>query len=90
MERCVPDGLAFDAEGGLLISCYQPNQLWRWTVESGLQLVLDDWSGEFILSPTNVAFYGDGLSRLALASLCGHDIVTIKAPVAGCPIQYFA
>ncbi|MHB1209416.1 MAG: SMP-30/gluconolactonase/LRE family protein [Acidimicrobiales bacterium] len=90
MERCVPDGLAFDAAGGLLISCYQPNQLWRWTVENGLQLVFDDWSGEFILSPTNVAFYGDDLSRLALASLCGHDIVTIKAPVAGRPIQLFA
>ncbi len=33
LERCVPDGLAFDADGGLLISCYQPNQLWRWTGE---------------------------------------------------------
>jgi len=27
LERCVPDGLALDAAGGLLISCYQPNQL---------------------------------------------------------------
>jgi gluconolactonase len=90
MERCVPDGLAFDGEGGLLISCYQPNQLWRWTEESGLELIFDDWSGEFILSPTNVAFYGDDLDRIALASLCGHDIVTIKAPFIGRPIQFFA
>ena len=90
MERCVPDGLAFDAEGGLLISCYQPNQLWRWSAAGGLELVFEDWSGEFILSPTNVAFYGDDLGRLALASLCGHDIVTIKAPIVGRPIQFFA
>jgi len=87
MERCVPDGLAFDAAGGLLISCYQPNQLWRWTVETGLELMVDEWTGELILSPTNVAFYGEGLGRLALASLCGHDLVTIAPEHPGAPIR---
>lgn len=87
MERCVPDGLAFDAAGGLLISCYQPNQLWRWTVEAGLELMVDEWTGELILSPTNVAFYGEGLDRLALASLCGHDLVTIAPEFPGAPIR---
>jgi len=77
LERCVPDGLALDAAGGLLISCYQPNQLWRWTEDNGLELIFDEWTGELILSPTNVAFCGENLERLALASLCGHDIVTI-------------
>ena len=87
MERCVPDGLALDGAGGLLISCYQPNQLWRFSPDRGLELVFEDWSGEFILSPTNVAFYGAGLDRLALASLCGHDLVTIRPPFTGQPIQ---
>jgi sugar lactone lactonase YvrE len=87
MDRCVPDGLAFDAEGGLLISCYQPNQLWRWTASSGLELIFDEWTGELILSPTNVAFYGDQLDRLALASLCGHDVVTVALSHAGRPIR---
>jgi gluconolactonase len=87
MERCVPDGLAFDADGGLLISCYQPNQLWRWTATKGLELIFDEWTGELILSPTNVAFYGYDLDRLALASLCGHDVVTIAPGRAGAPIR---
>jgi gluconolactonase len=87
MERCVPDGLAFDAAGGLLISCYQPNQLWRWTKEKGLEMLFDEWTGELILSPTNVAFYGDHLDRLALASLCGHNIVTIALEWSGAPIR---
>ena len=87
LERCVPDGLAFDADGGLLISCYQPNQLWRWTEDGGLELIFDEWTGELILSPTNVAYYGDDLGRLALASLCGHDIVTIAPAHAGALIR---
>jgi sugar lactone lactonase YvrE len=87
MERCVPDGLAFDADGGLLISCYQPNQLWRWTPAEGLELVFDEWTGELILSPTNVAFYGEALDRLVLASLCGHNIVTIALEHRGAPIR---
>lgn len=88
MERCTPDGLALDADGGLLISCYQPNQLWRWTPEAGLELLFDDWSGEYVLSPTNVAFYGDDLGRLALASLCGTKINSVTLPHRGGVINY--
>lgn len=88
MERCVPDGLALDAEGGLWISCYQPNQLWRWSREEGLALVFDEWSGEQILSPTNVAFIGDEHDRLALASLCGHDVTTIRPGHRGAAVQH--
>jgi sugar lactone lactonase YvrE len=87
LERCVPDGLAFDADGGLLISCYQPNQLWRWTEDTGLELIFDEWTGELILSPTNVAFYGENLDRLALASLCGHNVVTVALRHAGAPVR---
>lgn len=83
LERCQPDGLALDAEGALLISCYQPNQIWRWTRDGRLDLLLDDWSGEYVLSPTNVAFYGDRLDRLAVASLCGTNLVTLRPPVPG-------
>jgi gluconolactonase len=88
MERCVPDGLALDAEGGLLISCYQPNQLWHWNEHDGLTLLFEDWTGEYVLSPTNVAFYGEHFDRLALASLCGGTLTSVKVPVAGAPVYY--
>jgi gluconolactonase len=87
LARCVPDGLAFDEAGGLLISCYQPNQLWRWTQDAGLELIFDEWTGELILSPTNVAFYGEQLERLVLASLCGHNIVTVAPEHRGRAIR---
>jgi sugar lactone lactonase YvrE len=83
LDRCTPDGLAVDAGGGLLISCYQPNVLWRWTRDTGLELLFDDWTGEYILSPTNIAFYGERLDRLALASLCGTRINSIVLPHGG-------
>jgi gluconolactonase len=88
MARCNPDGLALDSEAGLLISCYQPNQLWRWTEESGCELLFDDWTGEYVLSPTNVAFYGEGLDQLALACLCGRRINSIEPPYRGAALYY--
>ena len=55
----VPDGLAFDEDGGLMISCFQPNRLLR--VEAGggePRIIIDDWTGQLLLSPTNIAFFG--------------------------------
>jgi sugar lactone lactonase YvrE len=88
MERCVPDGLALDAEGGLFISCYQPNQLWHWSKDEGLALVFEDWTGEYVLSPTNIAFYGEHFDRLALASLCGTKLLSVRVPQPGAPVYF--
>jgi hypothetical protein len=49
--------------------------------------VFDEWTGEFILSPTNIACYGDNLDRLALALLYGHDLMTIELPYRGAAIR---
>lgn len=66
-ERVVPDGLAFDAEGGLWIGRWQPNRVYRYT-RGELQTVVDDWTGESVLTPTNFAFAGADLDVLVLAS----------------------
>lgn len=71
-----------------MISCYQPNQLWRWSDTDGLELLFDDWTGEYVLSPTNVAFFGDGLGQLALASLCGTNINVITPVHSGASLHY--
>jgi len=86
LERCVPDGLAVDVDGALYISCYQPNQVWRRHRGGELELLIDDWSGEFILSPTNIAFYGDDLDRLALVSLCGHSLSSVSVAAVGAEV----
>jgi gluconolactonase len=88
LERVVPDGLAFDEEGGLWISCWQPNRVYRLAPDGELELVVDDWTGEYVLSPTNVAFAGAGLATLVLASLCGWAVRAIDPGVAGAALHY--
>jgi sugar lactone lactonase YvrE len=88
LERVVPDGLAFDAEGGLWIGCWQPNRVYRLSSEGDLQTVVDDWTGEYVLSPTNLAFAGDTLDVLALACLAGWAVKTIDPGVPGAPLNY--
>jgi sugar lactone lactonase YvrE len=87
-DRVVPDGLAFDVEGGLWISCYQPNRVYRLTPTGELQLIVDDWTGEYVLTPTNCAFAGDNLEVLVLASLCGWAVRAIEPGVRGRPLHY--
>jgi gluconolactonase len=86
LPETVPDGLAFDAEGGLWISCCQPNRVYRMAPDRTLETIVDDWSGEWVVSPTNVAFAGEGLDELVLASLFGHAVKAITPGVKGMPL----
>jgi sugar lactone lactonase YvrE len=83
-----PDGLAFDAEGGLWIGCYQPNRIYRLDPAGELETVVDDWTGEYVLSPTNLAFAGSSLDVLLLASLCGWWVKAIDPGVRGARLEY--
>jgi sugar lactone lactonase YvrE len=87
LPRTVPDGLAFDAEGGLWIGCYQPNHIYRLAPDGGLELVVDDWTGEYVMSPTNLAFAGERLVVLVLASLCGWAVKAIDPGVRGAALE---
>jgi gluconolactonase len=86
--RAVPDGVALDVEGGIWVSCFQPNRVYRVDPSGEVAVVLDDWSGEEMLSPTNVAFAGPELKTLLLASLCGRTIKAVDVWVAGRPLEY--
>ena len=89
LPRTIPDGLALDEDGGLLVACFQPNQVLR--VPSGggePEVLVDDWTGQELLTPTNVAFYGADLGSVAIASLCGWWISAIDVPRRGQPLFY--
>lgn len=88
LPRTVPDGVALDAEGGVWISCFQPNRIYRLHPDGTLELVLDDWSGEQFLSPTNICFAGDDLKTIVMASLCGRTLSRFESWVAGRPLEY--
>jgi sugar lactone lactonase YvrE len=83
----VPDGLAFDVEGGLWISCYQPNRVYRRSPEGVVELVVDDWSGWHLAMPTNLAFAGPDLDVLVLANLGGRHLCTFRPGVRGAPLE---
>jgi gluconolactonase len=87
LPRTVPDGLAFDASGGLWIGCYQPNRIYRLSPDSDLEVVVDDWTGEYVMTPTNLAFAGDDLDVLVLASLCGWAVKAIDPDVRGAALE---
>jgi gluconolactonase len=85
----VPDGVAFDAAGGYVVSCYYPYHVYRVPPGGGAaQLLLDDATGTRFPMPTNVCFHGDGLAKLAIASLGGHGLCSVEPPIAGAPLHY--
>ena len=56
--------------------------------DGSVSTFLDDPTGIHIPMPTNIAFYGEGLSRLAIASLGGTSISAIDTPFRGVPLTY--
>ena len=57
----VPDGLAFDADGSLFISCYEPSRIYRWKAGGSLELLIEDGTATTLAHPTNMARKGDSL-----------------------------
>ena len=84
----VPDGLAFDVQGNLYISCYVPDSIYRLTPAGELALIANDPRHTTISSPTNIAFCGRDLSTLVVASLGRWHLCKVQMGVAGQPQQY--
>ena len=47
----VPDGLAFDTDGHLYISCYRPDRIYRLSPDGQLQVLAQDYEGPLIAAP---------------------------------------
>ena len=70
LPRHVPDGIAFDDSGRLWIACHRPDAIYVFDLESRrLELFVEDWMGEALRGPTDVAFAGPSLEVLFAASL---------------------
>jgi gluconolactonase len=70
MPRTVPDGIAFDEEGCIWIACHRPDAIWVFDPRSRrLELLAEDWRGEVLRGPTDVAFAGPERDILLAASL---------------------
>ena len=70
MPRHVPDGIAFDERGRLWIACHRPDAIYVFDLESRrVELFAEDWMGEALRGPTDVAFAGPERDVLFAASL---------------------
>lgn len=69
LPGCVPDGLAFDEDGGCVISCYRPDHIHHLSVEGDLRVLAEDPQGTLFAAPTNVCFAGEALDRVVSANL---------------------
>ncbi len=58
----LPDGIAFDAEGNLIVGCYEPSRLLRISKDGArCDVLIEDTTAHVFCHPTNIAFDGDAL-----------------------------
>ena len=79
----VPDGIARDAEGGLWVSCYQPNRIVRCVPGLAPEVIADDPLGWDLPMPTGLAFAGPALDTMLVACLGGWTLAAFESPVRG-------
>ncbi len=87
LPETVPDGIAFDMEGSLYISCYAPSRIYR-VASSGStpEVFVDDWEAHTLCNPTNIAFAGPDFDQLLTANLGRWHLTRIDAGVRGAPL----
>lgn len=83
MPETVPDGLAFDAEGNLYVSCYAPNRIYKVDRNRSVTVLVDDWEAHTISNPTNIAFGGDKFDQLFVANIGRWHISKMDLGVKG-------
>ncbi|MEX2170246.1 MAG: SMP-30/gluconolactonase/LRE family protein [Pirellulales bacterium] len=88
LPGAVPDGLAFDAQDGLYISCYTPDVIYRLSANGELAIVVEDKERTTIAAPTNVAFAGPDLTTLVAANFGVWHLTQSKMSVPGSSLRY--
>ncbi len=79
----VPDGMAFDAQGNLLVTCYASDNVYKVRPRGKVSLLAWDPQGVMIARPTNVAFGGPHFDQIYLANLGRWHISAAPAGVRG-------
>jgi len=79
----VPDGIAFTADGGAVISCYRPDRIYFLDPGGDLSVLIEDPQGTMLSAPTNICFIGDDLSQLVSANLGRWHLTLIETELHG-------
>lgn len=80
----LPDGIAFDREGNLIVGCYEPSRLLR-VSRDGTQtdVLIEDPTAHILCHPTNIAFAGD---RLYTANLGRWHVSEVLMDIGADPL----
>ena len=84
----VPDGVLFDRQGFIYVSCYRPDRIYRLSPLGELEILADDFEGTVISAPTNLAFCGNGLDVLPGTNLGRWHISKYNVDAIGLPLNY--
>jgi len=83
IER-LPDGLAFDKEANLYVSCYEPSRIYRVSPDREIELLVDDPEAHTLCHPTNCAFRG---TELFTSNLGRWHITRVDVGSEGLPLS---
>lgn len=78
----VPDGVAFDERGRVLVACYEPNAIFLVDPDGGVTLLAHDPDGGRLARPTNLAFV-PGTTTVVVANLEGEFLSLFEHEVGG-------
>jgi len=86
LPETVPDGIAFDSEGSLYVSCYAPNRIYKILQDRTCSVLVNDWEAHMLSNPTNIAFGGDNFDQLFTSNLGRWHITKIDIGTKGEPL----
>ena len=82
----IPDGLAFDSEGTLYITCYASNRIYTADAAGNLSVLVEDPDYTPLAHPTNCAFGGPKFDELYISNLGRWHISRLPLGVTGQPL----
>jgi len=84
----VPDGVCVATDGTILVSCYRPDRIYALRPGGAPEVLVEDPAGTLIAAPTNVAFGGEDLDVLFVASLGRWHLTRGQVGLRGVPLRY--
>jgi len=83
LSQTCPDGIAFDSEENLYISCYAPSRIYKVSKQKDVSILADDWEAHTLSNPTNIAFGGKDMKQLYAANLGRWHISKMEMDIQG-------
>jgi len=81
-----PDGVAVCTDGSLVIGCYRPDAIYRWSAEQGLHVLAADPQGIVLAAPANIAFTGPGGRTLVATNHAYRHLARADFGLSGLPL----